>query len=383
MNENPPRILHVINDLSTGGAEKKLYNLLRHGFAERFSCHVISLSDEGTIGPQIETIGVPVTALGISRGWQTLSGMIKLYRLVKSFKPDLIQGWMYHGNLAATLACAFAPKKTVLAWNIRHSLYDLRHENILTRQVIRVNRFCSRGPSLILYNSRLSRSQHEAFGFAADNGLVIPNGIDTSRFVFSAAARQRIRAELGIPIHALVVGHVARLHPMKDHSLFLKAAVHLAMKHPDLHFVLSGRGVERHNKTLSGFIPGEFVNRFHLLGERGDIPALMSAMDVFSSSSYGEGWPNVIGEAMAVRLPCVATDVGDSALIVGDTGVIVPPYDEQIFSAGIEWLLSLSYEERCLLGARARTRIEKNYRLDIIIEQYTELYEQLVKKERQ
>jgi len=309
------KIVQLITGLSTGGAERALYNLLNGGLADHFNSHVISLGDEGSIGPLIKALGVPVTALGMRGGRPSRSGLAKLCRVIRRFQPDLIQGWMYHGNLAATLARTLAPGRPVLAWNIRQTLYDLANEKPMTRQVIRANRLFASAPGVLLYNSHLSREQHENFGFSSLNGRVIPNGIDMQQFCYSGEARKRLRSELGIPASALVVGHVARLHPMKDHPAFLRAAVGLALRYPETHFVLSGRDVFLENKTLEPLVPGQVRDRFHLLGERGDISEIMNAMDIFClSSAWGEGFPNVIGEAMATGLPCVATDVGDSSV---------------------------------------------------------------------
>ena len=375
------KVLHIITGLSTGGAEKTLYHLLRGGFSKRFSCHVISLSDEGTIGPQIKALGVPVTALGMSRGWQALSGMPKLYRLlrlVKSFRPDLIQGWMYHGNLAATLARALAPGRPVLAWNIHNSLYNLRYEKLMTRQVIRANRLFSYSPDALLYVSQVARKQHEIFGFASSNGWVIPNGINVLQFCFSSESRKRIRLELGIPADAPVVGHVARLHPMKDHPLFFRVAVELISRYTKTHFLLSGQNVSFENKKLAQLVPKEVCDRFHLLGERSDVPDLMSAMDVFCQSSWSEALPNVLCEAMAVGVPCVATDVGDSAYIVGDTSVVVPPRNPEALVEGLRKLIEMGPSQRQLLGRAARKRIEENFSLSMMVKRYIEMYEEIV-----
>lgn len=371
-------MVHVITGLSTGGAERALYNLLNGGLAERFHNHIISLIDEGTMGPQIKALNVPVTALGMRGGRPSISSLRKLHRMVRKFQPDLIQGWMYHGNLAASLARILAPKRPILAWNIRQSLYDLSHEKRMTQKVIRANRFFSSAPDALLYNSLLSRNQHEAFGFVSLNGRVIPNGIDVQTFCFSSEARKRVRSKLGIPAEARVVGHVARLHPMKNHPGFLRAAVGLALRYPDMHFLLSGRNVLLVDKTLEQLIPAQVRDRFHLLGERSDVSELMSATDIFCQSSWSEAFPNVLGEAMAVGVPCVATDVGDSAIVIGDTGVVVPPQDEDALAAGIEGLITMPLEERRALGARARSRIEVNYMLGSIVDEYIALYEKLM-----
>ncbi len=374
-----PGIIHVITGLATGGAERALYNLLNGGLVSRFDNHVVSLIDEGTMGPQIRDLGVPVITLGMRNGRPSFSGVAKLRRVVRKYKPDVIQGWMYHGNLAASIARRFSPAKPALAWNVRQSLYDLAREKTMTRAVIRANRIFSSGPDVLLYNSQLSREQHEAFGFASGHGKVIPNGIDMQRFTFSSESLQSVRSELGIPAHVLVVGHVARLHLMKDHPVFLRAAVDLALRYKQVYFLLSGLGVSLDNKVLAQLIPDQVRDRFHLLGERSDVPELMSAMDVFClSSAWGEGFPNVLGEAMATGVPCVLTDVGDSAIVIGDTGVVVPPQDENALAAGIESLLTMPLEERRTLGASARVRIDANYTLGAVVEQYVALYEKLM-----
>ena len=376
------KISIVITGLATGGAEWALYNLLKGGLAEKFDCHVISLNDEGTMGPKITALGIPVSSLDILRGCPLLSGLRKFRKIVEEFQPDIIQGWMYHGNLAATLGRGMAAKGTALAWNIRHSLYDLNLEKSMTKQVIRLNKILSCGPDVLLYNSRLSQIQHEKFGFASENSRVLPNGIDIRTFTISALSRQKVRTELGVSKDALVVGHVARLHPMKDHPLFLKVAVELAQRDPTIHFLLSGRDVTLEDRNIEQLLPLELRNRFHLLGERDDIPELMNAMDIFCLSSWSEAFPNVIGEAMATGLPCIVTDVGDSKMIVGETGMIVPARAEKKLFDGINRFLNLSMQERQALGKRARIRIEEKYTLSAIVKQYEALYEQLILTKR-
>lgn len=379
-NNYRPSIVHIITGLATGGAERTLYNLLQGGLLNHFDNHVVSLSDEGSLGPLIRALGVPVTTLCIRGGQPSITGLIKLRRVIRERKPHIIQGWMYHGNLVATLARTLAQGHPILAWNIRHSLYDLGHEKLITRQVIRAGKCLSLAPDAILYNSRLSRKQHQAFGFVSLNGRVIPNGVDVQRFSFTSSSRKRARAELSIPAEAQVVGHVARLHPMKDHQMFLGAAADLALRYPEMHFLLSGRDVLLTNVALVELIPPHLRNRFHLLGERSDVSDLMSAMDVFCQSSWSEAFPNVLVEAMAVGVSCVATDVGDSAVIVGDTGVVVPPRDKGALAAGIESLIKMPLDDRLRLGASARARAEGNYTLGAIVDEYASLYEELLQK---
>ena len=375
--------LHIITGLSTGGAERALYNLLQGGLNTQFNSQVISLIDKGTMGEKIEKLGVPVITLDMPAGRPTLASIFKLRRIIKDLQPDLIQGWMYHGNLVATLARFFCSKKVPVIWNVRQSLYQIEKEKRLTRWVIKANRLLSKSVDKLLYNSQLSREQHEAFGFASEKGQVIPNGINCQQFSYSAKAREQVRAELDMPSESLVVGHVARFHPMKGHASFLQAAVSLAEKYPDVHFMLSGREVTLTNPALKQHVPPELENRFYLLGERRDISDLMSAMDILcSSSGWGEAFPNVLGEAIAVGVPCVATDVGDSALIVGECGCVVKPGDSAVLEAGIESLLIMPESERKHLGEQGRQRIEDNFTLSVIVERYAERYKSIISDKR-
>jgi glycosyltransferase involved in cell wall biosynthesis len=267
----------------------------------------------------------------------------------------------------------------VVTWNIRHSLYDIKYEKRSTQWVIRLNNLLSIKPKAIIYNSALSRKQHETFGFYAHRSRVIPNGIDLKKFGISDLIKQNFRSELNIPSSAVIVGHVARFHPMKNHEGFLQAAVEIAQKHLEVHFVLVGRDITLQNKLLTDLIPSEMNNRFHLLGESDDVPELMGATDLFClSSAWGEGWPNVIGEAMAAGVPCVATNVGDSEEIIGETGIVVPPRDTDALTAGIEKLIMMTSEERRTLGGAARFRIKEKYDLDLIVDQYTNFYSGLL-----
>ncbi len=372
------RITHIITGLGTGGAERALYNLLRAGLNKRFNNHVISLSDMGTTGEKIKAIGVEVLALNLQRGLPTASGLLLLRQAINNFKPGLLQGWMYHGNIAASMARALSSGDPSLAWNIRHSLYKLSHEKFMTQQIIRLNRSLSARPHALIYNSQLSKKQHEGFGFNKNKGLIIANGVDLERYCFSKQKKDQVRLELSIPPDATLIGHVARLHPMKDHLTFLKAAAIIAQQYPNTHFLLAGRNVSLENAMLKMPIPDQLSNRFHLIGERDDIPSVMCSMDIFCQSSWSEAFPNVLGEAMATELPCVATDVGDSALIVGETGKIVPPHSVNALVSGIEALLNLPPESRKGAGKRARHRIMENFTLHSIVEQYSRLYERLL-----
>lgn len=371
-------VFHIITSLTTGGAERALYNVLAGGLIESNNTAVLSLQDEGTYGERIRALDVPVYTLGMHRRIPTPATLWRLRQAVAELRPQLIQGWMYHGNLAASTAARMIPRKNpAVIWNIRHSLYSLKAEKPLTQQVIRANRWAAGGVDAIIYNSRIAKKQHEAFGFAATKSQVIPNGFDTYRLAPNSDRGRATRGILDIPEEATVIGHVARFHPIKDHASFLRAAVAVMHQKPDLICLLVGREVDLENPALADVVPPELADRFCFVGERKNISDLMRAMDVFCQSSRSEGFPNVLGEAMALGVPCVATDVGDSRDIVGDTGEVVPPSDSEALAKGLLAMLDRTSEERTALGRAARTRIETRYALPSVVEQYRELYERV------
>lgn len=377
-----PRVLHVITGLSTGGAERALYNVLAGGLAARYESAVVSLRDTGTFGVLIQSLGVPVHALHMRRGAPTPGVIGRLWRLVRELRPDVIQGWMYHGNLVASVTARMMPGRPAVVWNIRQSLYSLVAEKPMTRQVIRADRLISGGADAIIYNSHLSRTQHESFGFRGSQSTVIPNGFDLERLQPDPGTGALVRKELGLPADAVVIGHVARFHPMKDHPSFLRAAVRVVRENPLARFLLVGREVFPSHPALAGIVPPELMAQFVFIGERSDVHRLMHAIDVFCLSSLSEAFPNVLGEAMASGVPCVTTDVGDCADIVGDTGIVVAASDSEALAEALQTMIRKSSQERQLLGQAARERVKRHYGLGFVVGRYTDIYQQLLTRER-
>jgi glycosyltransferase involved in cell wall biosynthesis len=374
------RLLHVITGLQTGGAEMMLCKVLDALRAGRFDSAVLSLMPPGSVGERISLLGIPVDSLRIRSGVPSLAAILRMRRLVGAFKPDVIQGWMYHGNLAAWLSHRWANRAPVV-WNIRQSLYEIRREKRLTRWVIRLGAALSSRVQAIIYNSYTSRSQHEAMGYDCRHALVIPNGFDIDRFRSSPEMRLAFRKALKVDADVPLVGMVARWHPMKDHANFLRGAAGVLERCSDAHFVLVGRDVDADNTVLLDMIGSlKLADRVHLLGEVSDVPALMAALDVLVSASGSEAFPNVLGEGMACGVPCVATDVGDSALVLDGHGRVVPPHDPAALSAAVIELLRLDPHRRVELGAAARLHVEAKFSLSEIADRYAALYEKLVNK---
>ncbi|MCK4304924.1 MAG: glycosyltransferase [Candidatus Eisenbacteria sp.] len=374
----------VINGLETGGAEMMLCRLLGRLDRDRFEPVVISLIDKGTLGESIETLAVPVYALGMSRGRLSVRGLWRLTRRLGLLKPDLIQGWMYHGNLAALVGRYLASPRSALLWNIRHSISDLADEGRSTAWAIRGGALLSRSCGKIIYNSAVSARQHEALGYRSDRRVVIPNGFDCEEFKPAPGAGEALRKSLCLAPQDLLIGLIGRHHPVKDHANFFRAGSRLIATHKRVRFVLAGRGVEPANATLTALIRENGLDdRVRLLGERRDMPDLLAGLDIATSSSFGEGFPNVIGEAMACGVPCVVTDVGDSSRLVGDTGCVVPARDPEALARAWGDLIKSGRDRRRRLGEKARQRIVREFSLDAIARQYEVLYQEMAGRKRQ
>jgi len=383
------RIMHVITGLSTGGAETMLLKLLSAASGSMEHA-VVSLGDEGTIGPRIAALGVPVHCLGLKRNAPNPFRALSIQSLAQRIDPQLIQGWMYHGNLMASVAAlAFrkraqknmlqekAPNvKLPVIWNIRQTVYDLRNERWLTARFIHLGARMSHRPTAIIYNSQTSAGQHEALGYRAEKRVIIPNGFDCQALRPDEAARKAVRTELGIADDTVVIGLVARYHPMKDHAGFLRAAGAVARARPQTKFVLAGTGVSSKQSELAEAVrQNGLQDHVILLDERSDIPSLNNAFDIAcSASAWGEGFSNSIGEAIACGVPCVVTDVGDSAYLVGNTGLVAPPGESQALANAIVQLIGMGRASRWQLGTKARSRIEIEFSLPAIVRRYEDLY---------
>jgi glycosyltransferase involved in cell wall biosynthesis len=371
------KVTHVITGLETGGAETMLYRLLARTDGSRFDSEVVSMTDIGPIGQKIKALGVPVRALGMRRGVPNPSGVLRLARWLRRERPQVVQTWMYQADLVGGLAAALAGRVPVV-WGVHSTGLDPRKTTRLKRWTVRACVFASRVlPSRIVYCSQSSKDTHEALGYTKGAGVVVPNGADPEQFFPDTEARESVRSELGVASEGPLVGLVARFDPAKDHLTFVRAAALLHDRLPHVGFVLCGNGITWENRQLARWIDEAGVRAcFYLLGPRTDIPRLTAALDISTSSSYyGEAWPLAVGEAMACGLPCVVTEVGDSPLIVGQTGLSVQPKDPQALADAWHKLLTMGQEERAALGAAARRRIERHFSLPEAVASYERLYE--------
>lgn len=386
------RILHLITGLTVGGAEMMLYKLVSGMDRRRFENGVVTLWAGGELERPLREMGIALRSLPMRRGRPTASGVVAMVRLLRRERPDVLQTWLYHADLLGTLACAagrlgagWGGEKSggpALVWNVRASNLVGPDPVAMTRWASRACAVLSRsplGPRVIVANSESGRRAHEVLGYRARRWEVIPNGFDVERFRPDSNARHELRAALGIGEDAPVAGSLARYDPMKDHETLLRAAAAVRRLVPGAHFVLAGSGVDGDNAALAGLVRELGLGgSVHLLGQRADAPRVLAALDVLvSSSAYGEGFSNVIGEAMACAVPCVVTDVGDSAAIVGETGVVVPPRSAGALAEGMRRVLAMAPGERAALGRAARERVRERFSLAAVVARYERLYAEL------
>ena len=378
-------VAHVITGLDTGGAEKMLLKLLTHIDRDRFASRVYSLIPRALGAPPVEALGVPVESLEMRRDRPNPFRIFRLVRLLRENPPDLVQTWMYHADLVGGVAAKLAAIGAPVVWNIRHSTFDPALTRRRTAHVARVCAAASRWlPHTIVCCSVAARHVHAALGYRDAKIRVIPNGFDLSSYRPDPAARRAVREELGVPLTAPVVGRVGRFDPQKDYRTFVDAAAQLHRRRPDVHFVLCGLNMDSLNQSLVECIESTGLQRVcHLIGYRRDVARINAAFDVAASSSaYGEAFPNVLAEAMACGVPCVATDVGDSAYIVGDTGSIVPPRNPAALADALDALLAKGPDHLRTLGQMARRRVEQNFAIEEVVRAYEDMYEAIVNEAR-
>jgi len=370
-------IVHVITGLGNGGAEGVLYRLITH--EKKHKHYVVSLMDLGKYGPLLCNERVSVYCLHMSAGRITLNGLYRLYKIITNINPDTVQTWMYHADLIGGLIARLARVKNI-CWGIRHTTLEFGKSSFVTILITRVNAVLSYFvPHSIVCCAESAKNIHISLGYSKNKMIVIPNGYDLNYFKRDEAYRIKFRKDLfGVDESDFVIGMMARYDPQKDHASLIKALFDFKQKGYHFCCILAGNGVDSNNLELVELIESfGLTGNIKLFGVCNNTPAIYNAIDLHVlPSSYGEGFPNVIAEAMACETPCVSTDTGDSNLIVGHTGWIVKPNDSHILSLSIEKaaLLSKDYNSWRLRGVMARSHIEKNYSINFMIDSYVDLW---------
>ena len=374
----PIKICHLITSLDTGGAERSLINLVTAMNRDQFENEVITLLKPGPMAQMLAEAGISVTSMEIGRSRPNPAALLSLIRHLRVKKPAILQTWLYHADFFGTVAAFFA-RPDHLLWNVRSSKIDYPGIRRSTRYLARLLATLSRRPDAIVVNSRDGQRYHEHIGYRPKQWVNIPNGVDLERFRPQRDERAMLRTRLGIPPDVSAIGLVARYHPMKDIATFLRAASRFRQDHENVKFVLCGDGLSPDNSTLAKQVRELDLDRsIVLLGPRSDIELIYPALDVHTlCSTHGEGFPNALCEAMACNVPCVTTDVGDSAEIVGDCGLVVPLRDPQALVGAWHALL----ERPSQVGTDSvRSRVAARYSLERMCAQYESMYRSIARK---
>ena len=357
----PTTVVHLITTLSQGGAERVLSQVVPRPAQHPGERHVVvSLVAGGMFCDELIAAGVDVRDLGMRPGRDVVRGTLRLARMLRELSPDLVVSWMYHASLLDVLARPFAAgaRRARMVWFLQGSLHSTTGLPLHTRMTIRVLAAFSGRPEAIAINSRSGKQQHEQSGYRPKAWIHLPNGVDARVFAPDPRMRSSVRAELGIRDEEDLVLFVGRNHPEKGPDVLLDGLRQFDdIGTTRVALVLVGAG------TQDLRVADGSVTRVLALGERRDVPRLMRGADVLVLPSRTEGTPNVVIEAMASEVLCLVTDVGDSARIVGDTGVVIPPQDAAALRDGLVKILALKPAERRSIGARARALVMQNHEL--------------------
>lgn len=368
------KIAHIIIGLNKGGAELMLRRLVLAQKADQeMAPMIISLTDEGTLGAELKSQGIEISCLDLKSVFFVPLVFIKLIKILKKNQIEIVQTWMYHADLIGGLAAKLSGVKKII-WGIRTTKLDFG-VSTSTRLISKINSKLSYFiPDKIICAANASLLEHVNRGYNKALMQVVPNGFELDRFhpEFNSS-RDEIRLNLGISKEDIVIGSVGRFNPDKDFDNLFRASELLKSK--NLHFLLIGKNLDAKNKDIS--LPKN-SHHWHLLGEQANIGQLMAAMDIFVLHSRTEGFPNVLGEAMAMGLSCVSTDVGDASLMLGDCGVIVNKENSQALAKGIDELVDYTVEQRKELGLKARARVEAHYSMESVTQQFKNIYTDLL-----
>lgn len=375
------RVTFLIRSLETGGAERQLVALAKGLDRRRFAPSVVTLYPGGALEAELAEAGVPFESLDKRGRWDLLGPLRRLRAILRRSPPAVLHAFLTMGNLFALAARGAAPEAK-LVWGWRASALDHAHYGPWLHITERLELALARRPALIVANAEAGRRDRVAQGAPSERIAVVPNGIDCARFRPDPAARARLRAEWGLAEETPLIGLLARLDPMKGHGVFLEAAALALRERPALRFVAIGGGTERRAALEAQAAGLGLTDRVIWAGERRDAAAVLAALDLHCSASlFGEGFSNAVAESMAAGVPNVVTDVGDSAAIVGDCGLAVPPNDPAALARGWLALLERSEREGEALRSANRRRIESHFSVETMVSRSAQLYCDLIESE--
>lgn len=352
------RILFIIRSLENGGAERQLVCLSKLLKDKGHLVNVLVFYKDGFYKNELIDNGIEVIEVCKKGRWDILGFAYNTFSRIRAEKPDIIHGYLPLANIISALS-GFFLKRSKIVFGIRAADTDFKSFDWLVKVSYRLECLLSKRADLIISNSEAGKRFAVSNGFPESKFAVVPNGIDTEKFCMNKSLGLPLRQKWGIGRDEILIGMVARIDPMKDHITFIGAYKLICQSVKKIRFVCIGDGNIDHKKKVFSFCEKEGIgNGIIWAGQMKDVTAVYNALDIFTLTSVGEGFPNVIGEAMSCGLPCVVTDVGDSAMLVGNTGIVVPPRDPEKIADAWEKLLKGNIKE---MGIKARKRILDNF----------------------
>jgi len=377
------KIAFVTRSLEPGGAERQLTALSGGLKAAGCDVSVLTFYGRGALERVLNESGVPIVHLDKGGRWDVLGFLARLRRSLQQLKPDVIYSCLPGPNICTVIVRPSLGWRPRLVFRIAASYVDLTRYDLVTRLSYRIEQRLARFCDLVISNSEAGVRYARNRGFPERTLVLLPNGFDTHIFKPEESGRRVLRKRWRVADGAPLIGLVARLDPMKDHMTFIEAAALLARDRQDIRFVCVGGGDPAYAETLrEAARRAGMANRLIWAGEAEDMPAVYNAVDIATCSSYGEGFPNVIGEAMACGTPCVVTDVGDNAKIVGDTGEVVTPNSPESLATGWRRMLDRLDARPEALRDRVRARIVESYSMETLVADTLDTLERLLQKSR-
>lgn len=361
------RLILLARKLDQGGAERQILTLAKAMKAKGSDVHVLLFYKGGVFDYELVAAGVPTHFVGKRGRWDIFGFFVRIITIMRKLQPTTIYSFLDLPNILAALIIPFVGRPR-LVWGIRAAGMEMHHYDWIFRLISKLETALAWLPDVVVANSQAGKAWAVGRGFPPDNIMVVENGIDTNRFQFDAAGRERVRAEWKVSDGEIVIALVARLDVMKDHRNFLRACAMLAERRQKLRFVCVGGGASAYRADLNAFaLTLGIANQLIWAGPRLDMPAVLSALDIVCSSSFfGEGFSNAIAESMACERPCVVTDIGDSARIVGEAGEIVPPRDPDALASALIRMFG-RMDENTELGHQARARIVRKFTVEHMV----------------
>lgn len=349
------KLVFLISDLTYGGAQRQLLALAKAIDKQIFQVYILYYYPNGPLEVDLHDPHVTLHCITKRGRWDLIGFCARLISYLRQIRPDILHGYLSVPNLFAIALKPFLPK-TKIVWGIRNSNESQTQNNDwLIYPLSLAEVFFSRFADLIISNSHAGQKYCVSRGFPPSKTIVIPNGIDIDRFKPNLTARNNLRQQWNLAPETIAIGIIGRINPLKDYPNFLQAAAILVQQRDDVTIFCFGTGEPEYCQAMYRLTEElDLSHKLHWMGTSSDIPGVCNALDILvSSSAEGEGFGNVIGEAMSCNTPCIVTDVGDSAWIVGDSRLVVPPQNPEELARGINRLIELQ-ARGCSLNSRQK-----------------------------